>query len=414
MGHYVYKYVLDGECLYIGKTNKDLAKRLRQHGVAGDNISSDHWEEINKADIYFCEFADRHMTDIYETELIRRHSPKFNKAKTSDWSGIDLPEPVWNIYPRKLLETNQAGRPSLRSKDEYDTMKIRQSLQIMKELSKTMRDAGRTAEEIGTFQKDFLKENNIAVPETFIFSSDEGSVSIFFEEFQQVGMLKIKDVYNSYVSWCCHNRRTPVIKRDFTDLVKDGAVHNAIFKTHARVNGITCRNVIYVRQEDSSDFFLRQRVEEVHGMRIVRAELYELYLEFCLDNNLDSVGKHEFYQNVRNHGIRQIKTNGYDAFADIYTDSNHKTHKWTKLIQNFLDNTVENIVCSNLIYDAVFKHSEGDPCKNDLLLIAHIMNFKISGWTKYRGVSGEIKSAKKHFSRYGAKRAWERISANET
>lgn len=102
MGHYVYKYVLNGEILYIGKTDVDLAKRLKQHGKRGDNIPSKHWQEINRANIYFCEFADRHMTDIYETELIRRHNPKYNKAKKTEWSGIDLPEPVWCLYQREI------------------------------------------------------------------------------------------------------------------------------------------------------------------------------------------------------------------------------------------------------------------------------------------------------------------------
>lgn len=114
MGHYVYKYVLNNECLYIGKTDKDLKVRLSQHGKPGDNIASDYWDEINKAKVYYCEFADRHMTDIYETELIRRHNPKYNKAKKSEWSGINLPEPVWCIYH---------AHEDLRLRDEINSLK---------------------------------------------------------------------------------------------------------------------------------------------------------------------------------------------------------------------------------------------------------------------------------------------------
>lgn len=317
MAYYVYKYVLGGECLYIGKTKQELKARINQHGKSGDNIPSEHWDEINKADIYFCELADGHMADIYEAELIRRHNPKFNKARKSNWSGIDLPEPVWNMYPRERLELKRVGRPSLRTKDEYETMKIRQSLQIMKELSKTMRDVGRTAEEIGIFQKDFLEKNGIAVPETFIFSGDEGSVNEYFKQFQQTGRYSLKDMYDGYLDWCSGNSRTPVIKRDFTDLIKDGAIQNVIFMTCARIGGISRRNVISVQPKSVLEHFFREKTEQVHGARLRRSELYESYIAFCSENELPADNKRDFYQNVRNHGIRQIKTKGYISFADI-------------------------------------------------------------------------------------------------
>lgn len=115
MGHYVYKYVLNGECLYIGKTDIDLVKRLKQHGVSGDNISSEYWGLINKADIYYTELVNATMSDVVESELIRRYKPKCNKAKMGDWSGIPFAEPPWIKF----------GKPAEWSRRVHKTKKRR-------------------------------------------------------------------------------------------------------------------------------------------------------------------------------------------------------------------------------------------------------------------------------------------------
>ena len=83
MGHYVYKYVLNGEIIYIGKTDrKDVNLRLNQHGHSGDNIPEEGWSEINAAKIYYTKLANEVMSDVVESELIRRYRPKYNDKKT--------------------------------------------------------------------------------------------------------------------------------------------------------------------------------------------------------------------------------------------------------------------------------------------------------------------------------------------
>ena len=49
--HCVYKYVLDDEIIYIGKTDRNLEQRLSQHGKSGDNIDSQAWDDINLSTI---------------------------------------------------------------------------------------------------------------------------------------------------------------------------------------------------------------------------------------------------------------------------------------------------------------------------------------------------------------------------
>ena len=123
MGHYVYKYVLNGEILYIGKCDAQLETRLAQHGKTGDNIPSEAWEELKQADVFYTQLANSIMSDVVESELIRRHKPKYNKAKTSDWSGLDFSEPSWVKYDASSKPAN--SRPQNRSRsprkqDEQD------------------------------------------------------------------------------------------------------------------------------------------------------------------------------------------------------------------------------------------------------------------------------------------------------
>lgn len=104
MGHYVYKYVLNDEIIYIGKCDSALESRLNQHGKPGDNIDKKYWEDINASDIYYCTLANATMSDVVESELINRYKPKYNTAKISNWDGLELPEPKWKKYnkPKKV------------------------------------------------------------------------------------------------------------------------------------------------------------------------------------------------------------------------------------------------------------------------------------------------------------------------
>lgn len=104
MGHYVYKYVLNNTIIYIGKSDSNLEKRLNEHGKTGDNISKDAWDDINAAEIYYIEVANSIMSDVIESELIRRYKPKYNIAKKSDWDGLPFEEPEWKKYKRQEKE----------------------------------------------------------------------------------------------------------------------------------------------------------------------------------------------------------------------------------------------------------------------------------------------------------------------
>lgn len=92
MGHYVYKYVYGEEIVYIGKCDSSLKVRISQH--KGD----EKFKIYLDSEIFYIELANKTMTDVVESELIRRYKPKLNEAKMSDWSGLEFKEPEWKRF----------------------------------------------------------------------------------------------------------------------------------------------------------------------------------------------------------------------------------------------------------------------------------------------------------------------------
>ena len=70
------------------------------------------------------------------------------------------------------------------------------------------------------------------------------------------------------------------------------------------------------------------------------------------------------------------------------------------IIQTWLDQTDEDVVCTKMIWDRVFP--DQIPKDYELQEIAAIMTMQIRGWSKYNG----NKSGKKRVKGYGTQRAW--------
>lgn len=117
MGHYVYKYVYNGEIIYIGKNDTILENRINQHKL------EDKFKPFLKADIYYIELANSIMSDVVESELIRRYKPKLNVAKMSDWSGLEFVEPEWKLFiPNQQIQNNKKVKYEIKKfiVPEYD------------------------------------------------------------------------------------------------------------------------------------------------------------------------------------------------------------------------------------------------------------------------------------------------------
>ena len=81
------------------------------------------------------------------------------------------------------------------------------------------------------------------------------------------------------------------------------------------------------------------------------------------------------------------------------------------MIQDFLDTCEEDLVCSRMIWERLFKDSEDAlPDGKELSRIADVMNLSIHGWKRYAGANGTAKDSKYRFKDFGKQRAWQRCA----
>lgn len=95
--HGVYKYVHNGEVVYIGKTDAEngFQNRINAH-------RKEH-ELFNKSEIYIHKCKDKTETDSLETILINAYKPILNKMKLYNYK-IDAPKLdwiPWKMYSEK-------------------------------------------------------------------------------------------------------------------------------------------------------------------------------------------------------------------------------------------------------------------------------------------------------------------------
>ena len=92
--YYVYKYYINNELLYIGRTN-DFIKRFKQH--LNENIQ---YNNVTK--IAIATFSSSGDMMLYEKYYITKFHPPLNKVDMQFTSPtFTLPEPEWNIYTRE-------------------------------------------------------------------------------------------------------------------------------------------------------------------------------------------------------------------------------------------------------------------------------------------------------------------------
>lgn len=124
-GHYVYKYIYNGEIVYIGKNDTDLITRINQHK------SEEKFAPYLSSDIYYMSLNNEHDTDLMETLLINKYKPLLNVAKKSNYElGIIFIEPEWKKYREcdfKIITSENKhkktyNRTSSQSKKKLDSM----------------------------------------------------------------------------------------------------------------------------------------------------------------------------------------------------------------------------------------------------------------------------------------------------
>lgn len=115
MGHYVYRYIHpDYPWLYVGKTDDDLAKRIKTHQTCNtDNIERKYLELLNESSIYYIELNSSVQTDYIEKMLIDKYKPLLNKKdKNGAACKIEITIPKWEKFN---LQASQQYKPPILS-----------------------------------------------------------------------------------------------------------------------------------------------------------------------------------------------------------------------------------------------------------------------------------------------------------
>lgn len=96
----IYKYVHDGEVIYIGKSDASIDARISAHAK-----ESKFQPYLEKADIYYTLCKNPAHTTILETYLINKYKPRLNVSlKYDDNLGFEIPEPKWVLYQEELQQ----------------------------------------------------------------------------------------------------------------------------------------------------------------------------------------------------------------------------------------------------------------------------------------------------------------------
>lgn len=92
--YYVYKYYIDDQLIYVGRTN-NFVERFKQH-----LRENSYYDKVNKIDI--ATFNSDGDMMIYEKYYIIKFHPPLNKVDMQFSSpSIELPEPDWITYSRE-------------------------------------------------------------------------------------------------------------------------------------------------------------------------------------------------------------------------------------------------------------------------------------------------------------------------
>lgn len=249
MSNYVYKYVYNNEIIYIGKTDKSLPRRLNQHGKNGDNIDSKYWDKINNSDIYYCYANNRTMSDVIESELIRRYKPICNKAKKSDWSGIEFIEPKWYFFDKNIM--NEIKNQKIKTTTYKTTKKVQELKQQVYSLN------------LELITKEFKFEREIEEMKKEI-KDLKAYKKIFDERRDQVEKFCIKqdicgnvyDVESIYKNYLTYSDIVNIYKSTDRDI-------NYISTAYDEKQKLICKKIIYTDEFDE----LRYEFQNSYKMR---------------------------------------------------------------------------------------------------------------------------------------------------
>ena len=112
----IYKYVYDGEIIYIGKSDNSILNRVKSH-----KNEEKFKPYLDKAVVYYIECKNPAHTQILETYLINKYKPCLNASfKYEDDLDIDIQEPEWHLLSELKETEKNAKQPKKLGKIWYE------------------------------------------------------------------------------------------------------------------------------------------------------------------------------------------------------------------------------------------------------------------------------------------------------
>lgn len=103
----------------------------------------------------------------------------------------------------------------------------------------------------------------------------------------------------------------------------------------------------------------------------------------------------------------------YETELDTIREQSTPENSWVGIIQEWLDTTDRDIVCTQMIWEeALCGDFKRNPTRYEANEISDILTLKIKGWEKYTGKTGKAKTNVYRFRQYGVQRAWQRCNRN--
>lgn len=96
MRYFVYKYLYDGDVIYVGKTD-DLHRRVMEH-ASGQGLEEKFLPYLDKCDIYFHECGNEVEMSALERLLINQYKPRLNVVDVQDGVNTVRIEVEWLYY----------------------------------------------------------------------------------------------------------------------------------------------------------------------------------------------------------------------------------------------------------------------------------------------------------------------------
>lgn len=136
-GYYLYKYVVDDEIIYIGKS-KNIHQRIAQHN-SGTGLDEKFKPYLKDCKIFVAECVNSVEMDLMERALINQYKPKLNVAdKFEGFSQlIQVQEPVWKKYRKEQTKIKPVKTRASETQKRYSKEEI---IKRLRYYSQTERD----------------------------------------------------------------------------------------------------------------------------------------------------------------------------------------------------------------------------------------------------------------------------------